>query len=111
MKVSYLIGLIGVLMALGVAAQSASDNYQLERQVVAGGGSTTTNPNYRLSGTVAQPAADAAVSSESYRLQGGFWFSRDSSPQPPDAIFSDSFEALGNGLSKAPFAAKQTLGP
>ena len=63
-----------VLMALSVGAWRASaQNYSINWSKVAGGGGTSTNGQYTVSGTIGQPDAGAPMSSGQYSVTGGFW--------------------------------------
>jgi len=55
-----------------VTALSASAQYSLDWHTVAGGGGTSTNGQYSVSGTVGQPDA-GMMSGGSYSVVGGFW--------------------------------------
>jgi len=55
-----------------VAKSAALAGEQINWQVVAGGGTTSSSPSFVLSGTVGQ-AAVGFVSSSSYGLNQGFW--------------------------------------
>jgi hypothetical protein len=61
--------LLAVLVSIGVHAQSYSINWYK----VAGGGGTSTNGPYALSGTIGQPDASGAMAGGNYSLTGGFW--------------------------------------
>ena len=58
-----------LLLAPGASAQSYSINWYK----IAGGGGTSTNGQYSLSGTVGQPDASGPMTGENYSLTGGFW--------------------------------------
>ena len=47
--------------------------YSIDWYNVAGGGSTSTNGQYSVSGTVGQPDAAGPMTGGSYSLTGGFW--------------------------------------
>ena len=47
--------------------------FDLSRNVIAGGGGTSTGGNLQLDGTVGQPAAGTQMSSGQYSVAGGFW--------------------------------------
>jgi hypothetical protein len=57
-----------LIPSLGFAQQYSIDWYK-----VSGGGGTSTNDQYSLSGTIGQPDAGGAMSGGSYSLTGGFW--------------------------------------
>jgi hypothetical protein len=47
--------------------------YSVDWYKVSGGGGTSTNGQFSLSGTIGQPDASGAMSGGSYSLTGGFW--------------------------------------
>jgi hypothetical protein len=50
-----------------------AQNYSINWYKVAGGGGTSTNGLYSLSGTIGQPDASGAMTRGGYSLTGGFW--------------------------------------
>jgi hypothetical protein len=56
-------------MALSVQAQSYSINWYK----IAGGGGTSSNGQYSLTGTIGQPDASGAMTGGQYSVTGGFW--------------------------------------
>jgi hypothetical protein len=64
-----LVLLASVIIHLSAYAQSYSVNWHK----VAGGGGTSTNGQYSLSGTIGQPDASGAMSGGQYSVTGGFW--------------------------------------
>ena len=89
----------------------ASAQYSIDWHKVAGGGGTTTNAQFSLSGTIGQPDA-GALSGANYSLTGGFW-SLVSAVQTPGApllllsrtatntvVISWPFPAAGFGLEE-----------
>jgi hypothetical protein len=62
--------LAGLLLALPTLhAQS----YSVDWHKIAGGGGTSTNSQYAVSGTIGQPDASLAMSGGQYSVTGGFW--------------------------------------
>jgi hypothetical protein len=59
----------GLLFAISASAQS----YSIDWFKVAGGGGTSTNGQYSLSGTIGQQDAGGSLTGGSYSLTGGFW--------------------------------------
>ncbi len=55
--------------AFGVSAQ----NYSIDWYKVAGGGGTSTNGQYAVSGTIGQHDAGGPMSGGNYSITGGFW--------------------------------------
>ncbi len=76
--------------------QAAAQNYSIDWHKIAGGGGTSTNGPYALSGTIGQPDAGATMSCGSYTLSGGFWsLIALQTPGAPDlSIFSTSSNAV-----------------
>ena len=66
-----LIGLI--LTVLACERPALAQNYAITGSVIAGGGGTSTNGSYAISGTIGQVDAGPAMSGGSYAVEGGFW--------------------------------------
>ncbi len=64
-----LIFFLGLLIPTIGHAQS----YSIDWYKIAGGGGTSTNGQYFLSGTIGQPDASGAMTGGNYSLTGGFW--------------------------------------
>jgi hypothetical protein len=65
--------LLGALLGGGALAQT-SPNYNLEWNVVAGGGHAAGSANYVVQSTLGQTTSgEAAPSSDNYVVSGGFW--------------------------------------
>jgi hypothetical protein len=58
---------------LFVASLLHAQNYSIEWYKGAGGGGTSANGQYSLSGTIGQHDAEAPVTGGNYSLSGGFW--------------------------------------
>jgi hypothetical protein len=65
-KLSLLLGWL--IPTIGFAQPYSIDWYK-----VAGGGGTSTNGQYSVSGTVGQPDASGAMTGGNYSVTGGFW--------------------------------------
>jgi hypothetical protein len=52
---------------------SASAQYSIDWFKVAGGGGTSTNAQYSLSGTIGQPDAGGPLTNGQFSVTGGFW--------------------------------------
>ena len=50
-----------------------AQNYSIDWFTIDGGGGTSTNGQYSLSGTIGQPDAGATMTNGNYSLTGGFW--------------------------------------
>ena len=81
-------GLVVGLFTLNVQAQS----YSVDWYKIAGGGGTSTNGQYSLSGTIGQPDASGALTGGRYSLTGGFWslISAVQTPGAPTLYISNS---------------------
>ena len=65
---SWLVVMVATV-GIGLHAQS----YSIDWYKIAGGGGTSTNGLYSLSGTIGQPDASGAMSGGGYSVTGGFW--------------------------------------
>ena len=89
----YAIALTGFFAALFVVAQLAivwaqsGGGYDLRRNVVAGGGTSSTGGSMKVTGTIGQPAAGTVTSGGSFTQVGGFWHTIDgvATPTPTPA--------------------------
>lgn len=61
--------LLGLMMPLLASAQ----NYSIDWYKVAGGGGTSSNGQYSVSGTIGQHDAGGSMTGGNYSLTGGFW--------------------------------------
>jgi len=61
-----------LLLSLLVPAAGFAQ-YSIDWHKIAGGGGTSTNGQYSLSGTIGQPDASTALTGGNYALIGGFW--------------------------------------
>lgn len=52
---------------------SFAQSYSIDWYKISGGGGTSTNGNYSVTGTIGQPDAGGAMSGGNYSLTGGFW--------------------------------------
>ena len=57
---------------LGIYGASAQQ-YSIDWYKVSGGGGTSSNSQYSVSGTIGQPDAGVAMSGGNYSVTGGFW--------------------------------------
>ena len=53
--------------------RASGQSYSIDWSKVAGGGGTSTNGQYSLSGTIGQPDASGPMTGGNYSLTGGFW--------------------------------------
>jgi hypothetical protein len=59
---------VWLLPAIGFA-----QNYSVDWHKISGGGGTSTNGNFSVSGTIGQPDASGAMNGGNYSVTGGFW--------------------------------------
>jgi len=60
-------------LALAFCLRLLGQSYSIDWYKIAGGGGTSTNGQYSLSGTIGQPDAGGAMSGGNYSVTGGFW--------------------------------------
>ena len=66
--------ILPAVAALAFLANSASaQSYSIDWYKIAGGGGTSTNGQYTLSGTIGQHDAGGPMTGGNYSLTGGFW--------------------------------------
>jgi hypothetical protein len=63
---------LGAVVLIGSATIARAQSYSINWYTIAGGGGTSTNGGYSLSGTIGQAAA-GTLSGGNYSLTGGFW--------------------------------------
>jgi len=63
--------LLALTLLLPVAGFAQS--YTIDWYKISGGGGTSTNGTYQVSGTIGQPDASGAMSGGNYSVTGGFW--------------------------------------
>ena len=61
------------LLACVLCIRAPAQNYSIDWFKIAGGGGTSTNGQYSVSGTIGQPDACGSMTGGSYSLTGGFW--------------------------------------
>jgi hypothetical protein len=61
---------LGLLLA---TAATQAQPYSIDWHKIAGGGGTSSNGQYVVSGTVGQPDADGPMTGGTFSLTGGFW--------------------------------------
>jgi len=64
---------IFLLAILLVPVIGFAQSYSVDWYKISGGGGTSTNGNYSLTGTIGQPDASATMSGGNYSVTGGFW--------------------------------------
>jgi len=62
-----------ILLPSTFSLSALGQNYSIDWYKIAGGGGTSTNGQYGLSGTIGQPDAGGAMTNGYYSLTGGFW--------------------------------------
>ncbi|HUB87770.1 MAG TPA: hypothetical protein VMB22_07745 [Verrucomicrobiae bacterium] len=53
--------------------RASGQSYSIDWYKISGGGGTSTNGQYAVSGTIGQPDASGAMTGGNYSLTGGFW--------------------------------------
>jgi len=56
-----------------IAFSASAQSYSINWYKIAGGGGTSTNGQYSVSGTIGQPDAGVTMSGGNYSVTGGFW--------------------------------------
>ena len=81
-----------LLFGLLVPALSQAQSYSIDWYKVSGGGGTSTNGQYAVTGTIGQPDAGGAMTGGNYSLTGGFWslISVAQTPGAPALLISHS---------------------
>jgi hypothetical protein len=64
---------IALLMFVGMALSADAQSYSINWYKIAGGGGTSTNGQYSVTGTIGQPDASGAMTGGQYSVTGGFW--------------------------------------
>lgn len=63
-----------ILLASAFCLRASAQQYSIDWHKIAGGGGTSSNGQYSVSGTIGQPDAGAQpMSGGNYSLTGGFW--------------------------------------
>jgi hypothetical protein len=62
-----------IIPLLLAAAAVHAQQYSMDWYKISGGGGTSTNGRYSLSGTIGQPDASGAMHGGNYSVTGGFW--------------------------------------
>ena len=65
--------IVTLLALLAITISVRAQSYSIDWYKIVGGGGTSTNGQYSLSGTIGQPDASGAMSGGNYSLTGGFW--------------------------------------
>ena len=63
----------GMVYAVWFAWSAMAQSYSVDWYKIAGGGGTSTNEQYSVSGTIGQPDASGALTGGNYSVTGGFW--------------------------------------
>jgi len=70
-RLALLLGFI--LLHSSFCLRASGQSYSVDWHKVSGGGGTSTNGTYSVSGTIGQPDASVAMSGGGYSVTGGFW--------------------------------------
>ena len=71
LKSTFIVHFLGLLLLAQASAMAQS--YSIDWYKIAGGGGTSTNGQYSLSGTIGQHDASPTMTGANYSLTGGFW--------------------------------------
>ena len=63
------------VLASAFCLRTSGQSYSIDWYKIAGGGGTSTNGQYAVTGTIGQPDAGGAMAGGNYSLTGGFWAS------------------------------------
>jgi hypothetical protein len=61
------------LLVLQAAFIAGAQSYTVDWYKISGGGGTSTNGSYQVSGTIGQPDASGAMQGGNFSVTGGFW--------------------------------------
>jgi hypothetical protein len=64
---------VGASVWLTLALVANAQPYSITSSTIDGGGGTSTNSQYSLSGTIGQPDAGTTLTNGQYSVTGGFW--------------------------------------
>lgn len=79
--------LLAVLISAITFAQFSGGDFEITKSTIDGGGGTSSNGDFSLTGTIGQPEANRQISSGGgFMLAGGFW------AKAHDVIFRNGFE-------------------
>ncbi len=62
-----------LLFGLLIPSLGFTQSYSIDWYKVSGGGGTSTNSQYSISGTIGQPDASSPMNGGTYSVTGGFW--------------------------------------
>ena len=62
-----------LILFVSLARLANAQSYSIDRFTVAGGGGTSTNGQFSVSGTIGQHDAGGAMTNGQYSVTGGFW--------------------------------------
>ena len=77
------------------AAMPSGDQYSMDWHTIDGGGGTSTNSPYSLSGTIGQPDAGITLTNGQYSVTGGFWALPQAVQTPGAPLLSITVAGLG----------------
>jgi len=64
---------LGIIICLMSAASALAQSYSIDWYKISGGGGTSSNGQYTVSGTIGQHDAGGPMTGGNYSLTGGFW--------------------------------------
>lgn len=79
---------VWIFLAATIAFAQSSPTFNLEQNVVAGGGQRSSSPSFTLEGTIGQPVAGNRSMSSSFLLRDGFWALDSLAPTSANVVVS-----------------------
>ena len=70
---SFVVLLGFILLHSAFILRATGQSYSVDWYKISGGGGTSTNGQYSVTGTIGQPDASGAMSGGNYSVTGGFW--------------------------------------
>lgn len=95
---------IGILLLVAAVSFASAQSYSIDWHKVAGGGGTSTNGQYSLSGTIGQPDASATpMAGGNFSVTGGYWSLLSVVQTPGAPLLSLSLTATNTAVISWPF--------
>ena len=93
--------LLSTLCAGFLAHAQSGGGYVITQSVIAGGGGTSNQDSYSVTGTISQPIAGTDSIGSAFRVRGGFWQSQLSPTAAMVTVSGRVSTAENRGISKA----------
>ncbi|HTH51951.1 MAG TPA: carboxypeptidase-like regulatory domain-containing protein, partial [Pyrinomonadaceae bacterium] len=98
-----------LLLAAAASAQSGG-SFAITQSVIAGGGETSANGPFSVTGTIGQTAVDTNTVGGPYAIRPGFWTSSLAPTAAGVAVSGRVVDASGNGLRNAVITMSDSAG-